>query len=355
MLILAVYPFLLILMLGLMIAKRKSSPGSLPLFTQFTLFLCFLMPWLLILTTIIKGDYPDISIGASQLTKNADLWLLGTQGMLALVLILIKKSVASNEAWLKSLISFFFGILFLQLSLHPSAGLWFPINTEIAQCITAVSFITGILFLFGLPPLQLGAVDLGSEKNPSLSLVVNLLLRLAMAFVVLFTMSFANWLGDLSSLHGLVVGSLFLAVALSRLVLRLQTNVFRTFSYLTSGLAIPIAVKVLIPDLSDIFLFVQFLMLLPLVLALYDEPTHESSGRHRLNWASFRAYNQEAAFRFHSGLKSFLYMECLWTLSFSVFLITKAHWFVAIAALIASFSALVVTQDKQAFAPHSAA
>ncbi|MBC7533836.1 MAG: hypothetical protein H7318_19895 [Oligoflexus sp.] len=354
MLLLVIYPLLLIFLYGLsLFAKRDKSRGGLGAITHLLLFLSFLLPWILILTTIIKGNYPDISIGVSHLTKNADLWILGCQAMLAVVLLLVKNRIVSQEAWLKSVMSLFFGILFLHLSLHPTTGIGFAISTEIAQCISAIGFVVGIFFLFGLPPLQLGAIDLGSERNASLNIFLNVLPRFALAFVILFAMTFANWLGDLEFLQGLIAGSIFLGVALTRLVLRLQTNVFRTFSYLSSGLALSIAAKILFSEFGDLLLFVQVLFTIPLLMILNDEPKESGSDRHLQNWASFRTYHQTAAQRFHVALKAFLYMECAAGLALSVSLVIRGYWLVAICVLISSFSALVVTQDKQAFAPQA--
>lgn len=350
MLLLAIYPLILIFLCGLsLFAKRDPRKGGLSALPHFFLFLSFLMPWCLILATIIKGEYPDFSIGVSHLTKNADLWLLACQAMLGLVLLILKNKIISQEAWFKSVISMFFGILFLQLSLHPAIGIGFAISTAIAQCISAVSFIVGIFFLFGLPPLQLGTVDLGSEKNPSLNVFLNVLPRFALAFVILFTMSFANWLGDLEFLQGLIVASIFLGVALTRLVLRLQTNVFRTFSYLSSGLALPIAAKILFSEFGDLLLFVQLLFLVPLLMILNDEPKVEGAGSYLLNWLSFRSHHQAAAQRFHFALKAFLYMECAAGVALAISLGIRGYWLVTICVVISSFSALVVTQDKHAF------
>lgn len=356
MLLLAIYPLLLIFICGFsLFSRRKVEEGELHAWAHGALFLSFLMPWVLILSTIIKGTYPDWTIGISHLTKNADLWLLSTQAMFALVLLILRRYVESQEAWFKATISLFLGALFLELSLHPSLGLGFPISTDLAQIIAAVSFIVGVFLLFGLPPLQLGMIDLGSEKSTSRHIYINVLPRYALGFVILFTMNFAKWLGDLEYLQGLIAAAIFIGVALTRLVLRLQTNVFRTLAYLSSGFSLSIATKILFPEFGDLIFFVQVLFTLPLLMQLNEQAGEASRGTDLQSWLSFRVYRQASAQRLHFAVKAFLYMECAVAFAMAASLAMSGQWLIGLTALAASFSALVVTQDKQAFAPHAAA
>jgi hypothetical protein len=352
MLLVTIYPLLFLFLIGQSYSSRKKShddPQSLSTIHHLFFLVLLSIPWFVTVATIIKGEYPDITINSSPLTKNADLWLLTLQGVYAAVFLSLRNLIDSYEAWFKSVLSALFGLMFLHVSLHPSVGLYFPISTDWAQILSATSFIVALFLLFHLPPLQLGGVDSGEESHLPQQTYMNVGLKMTLTYIVLFTLTFANWLTTSESLMALIAGSLFIGVALSRLVLRLQTNVFRTLTYLSSGFALAVAVKIIFPDFGDLFFLFQFLFLMPLYIFL-AEGSRSSSLR---NWASFRREHPKAAGRFQAALNVFLYIECAVCLTAMAGLIMRGQWALSICAAFGAFSSVVVNLDKQAFAPHA--
>jgi len=353
---LLIFPVVLLFLSSLtFFSKRKADRAHLGRLLHFMLFAALMLPWALIVFSLFRGNLENFSMNASPLANTADLWLLSCQAMLALVLLLVRAKVESPEAWFKAFVSAMLGILFLVLSLHPVLGLPFAIDSREAAVVSAVSFIVGLFLLFGLPPLQLGVIDLGSEKNASLHVFLNVSLRYCLGFVILFTLGFNNWVQDIEALSFLIAGAIFLGVGLTRIVLRLQTNLFRMLSYLTSGLALSLALQLLFAEYGELFFFAQVLGLIPIVAILNERSPDASGGLDLQNWANFRRFNGEAAERLHMGLRLFLYLEVGVSLATAVGLAMKGHFLVALTALFAGFCAFVVTRDKHAFAPRLAA
>ncbi|RYZ59885.1 MAG: hypothetical protein EOP07_02600 [Proteobacteria bacterium] len=352
MLLVTIYPLLFLFLVGQSFSSRnKSSEGNQNLsFVHHLLFLTLLLiPWLVTVATIVEGEFPDITINTSPLTRNADLWLLTVQGVYAAVFLSLRNLVKSQEAWFKSSISALLGLMFLQVSLHPSVGLFFSISTDWAQIISATSFIIALFLLYHLPPLQLGGVDSSEDSHLPQQTYLNVGLKMTLTYIILFTLTFANWLSGLEGLIPLITGALLIGLSLSRLVLRLQTNVFRTLAYVSSGFSLSIVIKLIFPDFGDITFLFQFLFLMPLYIFL-AEGSRSSSLR---NWAGFRQENSKAARRFQIALYVFLYSECAVCLGLMAGLIMQGHWVLSICAAIAAFSTLVVNLDRQAFAPHA--
>lgn len=355
MFVVLIFPVLLFLLAFLTLSsKRKAERAHLGASKLLIIILGLLMPWIMIMATLFKGQLSDSASLSSPLAQTADLWLLSCQAMLALVLLLVRDKVESHEAWFKAFVSFTIGLFLLELSLHPAIGLPFAITTLEANFISAISFVLGVFLLFALPPLQLGTVDLGSEKNVALHMILNLGIRLSLGFVILVTLGYNSWLAEAANLIPLVAAAIFIGVALTRLVLRLQTNIFRMMAYIASGLALPLAVKILFAEYGELYFFVQGLALVPLVAVLNEASPAGSEGRDHQSWAFFRRHSPETAERFHMALKIFLYLELGVALVLVGGLCVNGHLLTAAAAAFWAFSTLVVNLDKQAFAPNVA-
>ncbi|MBC7661712.1 MAG: hypothetical protein H7249_18610 [Chitinophagaceae bacterium] len=325
-----------VLLLGLtaltLSSKRTSLRTNLNFFKSIALPLTFLLPWVALLYFRI-----------------ADLWIYSCQGMLAAVLLLTRTEVESDEAWFKGAVSYLLGMLFLDLSLHPATALPFLITTQVAQTITASSFIVALFLLFGLPPLQLGVIDLGAEKSGNVHIALSLLARFTTGFVILITITQSRWMDLIAPLQNFVIGMLFLGIALTRLVLKLQSSVHRTLSYLVSSLVLSVIVKILYPDFGEITLCLITILMIPFYIYLNQKPPEENAQGDLLNWTMFRLHHPRPALHFLRWMRIFLYAESIFAFGLAIVLFVGMQWIVGFAALFSSLSSFAVNRDKRAF------
>ena len=331
------FPLIVFAVSGLtLFARRSVEQGKYPVWLYFFLTLGFLQPWLCI-------NYFRIT----------DLWLFSVQTLTALMLMVARFNQVSDESWLKSSASLLVGLLFLHVSLHPSFGIPFPMSSEWVWCLTVSSMIVAIFLLFGLPPLQLGTLDLGSEHNAKLQLHTTILYRFVLAFFFIAHIQGSQWFENIYELQALIAGFILLGLAFSRIVLRVQTNLYRILAYLSCSLALPIALSMYFLDFGPMSLIVIVVALLPFVSLLNVESPLESDGVDLYNLSNFHRFHAKSAKHFFIWLKGFLVAESLLCLGLVVFFSLQAQYLTAATALLALFSTIGVVCDKQAFIPRA--
>ena len=336
MLLIWLYPLLFLLPIYYSISPNREAERDNFSFRRHSLFsVAFIVPWIMV-----------------QMFPSFDIWLLSGWLMSSLVLMLVKRELSSQESWFKAVVSYFVGLSLLELSLHPTYGLPFPIAPRLDQAIVASGFICGIFLILGLPPLQLGVIDLGSESNSTVQAPLNLLLRFTLIFIILCVMSYSPWIESIGPLHGLIIGSLFLGLGLSRVVLRLQTSIFRTMAYLISGLALVLIVKLIYPEFADAALVVLVFIYSGIYLGFDRQALGGGSESELLNWTSFQDAHGDQASRILTRIfNSYFYFEGLVTLLLGIQLFCKGSVGAGLAALFCLLCIFAVTQDQQAFKP----
>ncbi|RZA26449.1 MAG: hypothetical protein EOP10_03590 [Proteobacteria bacterium] len=331
------YPFLIFGISSLaFFSRRLDELRKIPTILYLVLTLASLQPWIVI-------NY----------FRQLDLGIFSIWGLLALNLMIARSAEADDESWLKALVSGIFGMLFLQVSLHPSFGLPFSLSTEWAQCLSAAAAISAMFLLYGLPPVQQGFLDLGSIRNTRLHIQINVLFRFVLSFFFIAMIQGTYWMENLTEFYSVISVFLLLAVAVSRLVLRLQTNPYRMLSYLSSGFALTIVFKLNFIDKGAIALMVMALAMLPFLKLLNPIPPKEEQSDDLWNVTNFYRYHGRDASHFFKWLKVFLGLEAAALLMLAGFCIQSGSYGVAAAAIIGLLAALGVITDKQAFQPRA--
>lgn len=315
-------------------SPRPEDPVKYPVWLYVFLTLGFLVPW-------VSVNY----------FRTTDLWLFSIQALTALLMMVVRFVNVSNESWLKSVVSLSLGVLFLHISLRPSLGIPLAISSEWIQCLTAASAIVAIYLLFGLPPLQMGLIDLGSEPNLKIHLQTTILFRFVIAYFFIAHIQGRFWFENIYELQPLITGFILLGLGFSRVVLRLQTSLYRILAYLGSSLVLAIVITMNFGDPGAISLTLIAVALLPFIVLLNVGPFQGDKGEAFFNVTNYYRFHPTQAKHFFQWLKIFLIAEGIVYLGLIGLLLMNAQYGTAVAALLALGSVISVVGDKQAFVP----
>ncbi len=333
MLIMWLFPLVFLLSVYFAISPvREAERGGLSFQRQSFVFSVLFVPWIVV-----------------QLSPGFDIWLLSLVFAAGLSYFLLYRHVTRREAWIKGFVSTFLGFLFLEVSLHPGFGLALPMEYRLKFSVTAAAYVCGLFLLYGLPPLQLGVVDIGSEGNSAVQVPLNFLLRLVTTFVVLMATAFSPWVENLGDLHVFMITVLAVGLGFSRVVLRLQTSPFRMMSYLLSGFLLPLIVRLVAPEFADPLFIIIALFYAGLYAILDQRGAADGRGEDRLNWTLFKASHPVAALRIERCLRGYFGLEALLLLVIAVLSYRGAARMATAPLALAVLCSLAVMQDKSAF------
>ncbi len=317
-----------------MFTRRSDELVQLPRLPFLLLLLAFLPPWL--------------SVGY---TKQSDIWLFAVMGLLSLLLIVSRFLEMDEEAWLKAGFSWIFGGLMLLVSLHPVLGLPFPVSTEVARSISVSTGVTAIFLWFGLPPLQQGSIDIGSIKSIRWQLMTNSILRFVLCFIVLAFIQMTPWMESLEEYHVILIVALFLGVSASRLILRLQTNLFRLLSYLGSSYVLAVISAFVFVDYTAPILLALALAQIPFYTILNYVANSSSESSDLWNLSYFFQFHPAEAKKWTQWLKVYLTAEVFLITAMGVNFVLLKSYALAVFSALAAICTLSVLADKEAFKP----
>lgn len=279
----------------------------------------------------------------------SDLSFFSMQSLTALLLIVTRRVCASEENWLKAAVSFILAIFFLYGFHYPTLGMPFEVPPLWEKALIVSSLIVALFLLFGIPPLQLGAVDLGSERNTRLQLPATLIFRFVLCYYFLLSLQTTTWFISFIDYEPLIIGSLFLGLTLSHLTLRLQTNVYRIFAYLSSVLVLCIAVQFTYVNYAAAMLVGFVMLFMPLIILLNPIPNENARDLDLWNVTNFQKYHPTSSKHFFSWLKVVLTAEIILGIAIGIKLVMDRNYLSAVAALVFVCSIVSVLGDKQAF------
>ncbi len=329
------FPYIIIAMGGLVFfTRRPEEQEMLPRLPYLLLLLSFIQPWLCI------GIF-----------RNNDIWLFSIMGMLAFALLIARYCSFDEEAWFKVAISWFLGALFLLISLHPTLGLPFPVSTEWVRALTSITAILAIFLWFGVPPLQQGVIDFGSVRSIRWQMLGSTLMKFVLAYFLLVLIQATPWMENLEEFHPMILGSLFIGLAASRLVLRLQTNLFRLLSILSTSFLLSIIASFVFLDYASHLLMGIALVQMPFFAILNQAPMEDHSQRDLWNVSSFFQMHAPLAKTFFNWLRIVLLAEIFVLIALTVKLIFMRSYGLCSLSLFASLASLSVLADKEAFRP----
>lgn len=329
------FPIIIFALSGLtLFAKRPNEQKRFPLWLYMFMTLAFLQPWYTL-----------------NVFKQADYWLFSIEALTALVLILSRRVCENEESWAKAAVSFSFATLFLFVFQYPTLGLPFAVPALGEKALIVASLVAAIFLFYGIPPLQLGAVDIGSERTIKLQLPVTLLYRFVLGYYFLLNFQGTTWFISFAEFEPLLACFLLFGLSLSHVTLRLQTNLYRLLAYLSSSLVLSFIVQFAFDDYASLALMIATLLFMPLVVLLNPAPIEKSRGLDLWNLTHFYRYHPHSAKHFFLWLKVILMIEAGTGIALLVRFGMDRHYLAAFFSLVFVLSITSVLGDKQAFVP----